>query len=388
MKYLTRKESQQGFVLIAGVILLLVITIITVASMRGSVTHERMGSNAHNKTVSHMAAEIGGTALLNQVSHPDFDPNTAVFTSACVEVESGGLEACYSYVVPSDTFDEPPFLISVIGTSVTGGVVLAETHLDIEWIGGGPIDIDPPAPLTCCGPYCDIDLATGGGNPNWPNVSGYDHEPPSNFNCTGNACRQYSFNNPSDPVNGYTPKPAIYFDVAGVHSTGPNINLWGGVPVVYTNPSGPTDNCAGVNLSELDDLGYTTTVGTRDEPKNTQLSSSVVSITRGAGILSINGPGAQVTMSGTGMYEGLVILRNCAQLTMSGTPHVYGAVIIMSSDANGDPCTNPDGSLPYKPFVGNGTLSILNSSTALDQSSNLGVGSGSGRVGLWRETLR
>lgn len=65
-----RRGQQQGAALIVGLILLLVATIVTLASMRDTGMQERMTANQDLKAVSQMAAESGATAFMQWASNP------------------------------------------------------------------------------------------------------------------------------------------------------------------------------------------------------------------------------------------------------------------------------------------------------------------------------
>ena len=406
-------KKEKGLALFTGLIFLIAASAVTIAGMQGTGMQERMASNQHNKSLSLYATEIGAVAFVEQVSDPSFydeyiknieeneietllDASTLETNS--ITIDNRNLDYSFSNFsyTPAVTGTTGPGSLGTLGITITGtveagGITVSESQLYVDWqlVPGTPFAFDPPAPITCCGPSCDIDLDTGGGNPNNPNVSGYDHEPPSNFNCSGNDCRQYSYADPTDSDNPYTPKPAIYFDQDGDFEAKKNINLWPPENDVYRNDDGPSEMCGGIDLAELDSIGYQNNMGVRGAPELTLMSSG--SIQRGAGILMIDAgnvlieDAADVTISGTSYYEGLVILRNCATLTASGTPHIFGAVVIMSQGCGPD----------YAPFLGNGRPAVMYSSTALEASKfssggsggKTGSGNNRGVFSSWRELI-
>ena len=87
--------------------------------------------------------------------------------------------------------------------------------------------------------------------------------------------------------------------------------------------------------------------------------------------------GSAFTMTGTSLFVGLIVVKNCGTVNMSGTSNVYGAIVI---DAAGCPAN-------YDPFAGNGTPAVRYS---LDALGGDGPGSGSGpgyAVTGWRASL-
>lgn len=66
-------RPQRGAALIVGLILLLVGSIVALASMRGSTLQEGMTANLNNKAISFMAAEAGATAFWQWLSTGGFD---------------------------------------------------------------------------------------------------------------------------------------------------------------------------------------------------------------------------------------------------------------------------------------------------------------------------
>lgn len=76
MKYLTSScARQRGAVLIIGLVMLLLLTIIGLASIRGSGLQEQMAGNIRDKNVAFQAAEASlraGEEIINGVSPPSF----------------------------------------------------------------------------------------------------------------------------------------------------------------------------------------------------------------------------------------------------------------------------------------------------------------------------
>jgi hypothetical protein len=128
-------------------------------------------------------------------------------------------------------------------------------------------------------------------------------------------------------------------------------------------------------------------LGTVDNPKVTVLDAATTKQhldVNKAGVLIIDGNGItpgkgnkgpsfeKVTISGTGFYAGLVILRNCAQLETKGNFAIYGAVLVDSKTSTGQDCGDT-----YTPFSGNGHPDIKYSSDALNNTGFGGNGNGS-----------
>lgn len=63
MKYAKPLKTQNGAALVLGLILLVAATILTVASMSGSIIQERMTSNTYNKEIARIAAETGAATI-------------------------------------------------------------------------------------------------------------------------------------------------------------------------------------------------------------------------------------------------------------------------------------------------------------------------------------
>lgn len=373
---LTSRKHERGASLIVGLVLLLVATIVVFAGVRGTQMQERMASNFNNKAISHMAAEAGASRVV------DWAVNLNDLTA--IEDLTAALEAEFGTETQVDAqgrgffrvvnVNEVEGWVEVLGLARpdADGPVLARSSIRVDRVVGTSDRLGPSAPaaISCFGGPCSIDYGTGGGNPKDPNVSGFDYDPPDDFYCTGDACRQYTYNEPGD---GESAKPAIYLDEGGTVVDGNNVVFLGEPDPVVSNDGEPDPWTEDPDTWPVDTTN-SVNLGTRNEPVYAEMIAPGF-IDRGAGVLVINGTDAIIDIVGTSYYEGLILIKNCGTITASGTPHVYGAIII---DATG--CAQP-----YDPFKGNGRPTVLYSSGTLANADSIFFGLF--QANLWREVI-
>jgi Tfp pilus assembly protein PilX len=186
-----------------------------------------------------------------------------------------------------------------------------------------------------------------------PEISGFDHHVPNNFNCNGGGCSG------SDNADGT--------EVIGIYSEGGADIIQNGVPTIEGAPSEQTGG------GELDGdfwTEYATAAdmmadarngeawGTRDNPIVHIVDGdlSVMGNLDGAGILVVKG--AELSIGGNFHFEGIILVMSetGASITMSGTTRIFGSLVVVGPAA----AIN---------FTGGGTPEILHSSEAITQMS-------------------
>lgn len=147
-------HKESGAALIIGLVLLIIATLLAVVTMQSSNFQEKMASNQNNKSISFMAAEMGGAYLLEELADMGFveevSPNDLPFALGTISepLEAGG--SGYFYIDAIDLISNDPDILraSIIGVSreESGGPNLALTELELRIqvtyveTGGGPSD--------------------------------------------------------------------------------------------------------------------------------------------------------------------------------------------------------------------------------------------------------
>lgn len=145
MKRSPNFKSQQGAALAISLIMLTVVTLVTLAGMRGGNMQERMTSNLNNKAISFMAAEAGASRFWQWMNDPAFewesDDWQDVIPTDTSEANNIGAYG-YFWIDPSEDEEEDGVKWSPDGNSVTvfvqglsrvGGEELGSTRLRFEY---------------------------------------------------------------------------------------------------------------------------------------------------------------------------------------------------------------------------------------------------------------
>jgi len=242
---------QQGAILIISLLLLLVASIVTVSSMRGSNMQERMTSNQHNQAVAFMAAEAAASDFL-QWMRSNFDEGDPeawkdVFPLSLNDAVSvGALGHFYIQVDPAQPTNPDSFQAIIVGLS---GLDIAQSALSTAYVevvfsrsgslvppGSGPFS---NAIIGCegvqtsgSGRIDSFDSRVAGYNSNQPgsNATVLTIEPGANVSLQGNAPiygNVYATGNVeatgSSPVHG-----SIYSD-GNVILSGGGVNVYGDI---------------------------------------------------------------------------------------------------------------------------------------------------------------
>jgi hypothetical protein len=438
MNTLKKRQIQQGGSLIVGLLLMLVASIVTVASMRGSHLQEKMTSNTNNKTVSSMAAQAGASTFVEWAkgkAAANEWPTDQTWTAltdqpktkqTAKKLTESGLG---QYWFDDVKFTSTGVTLSVMGASQSGETALGESEVFINLTftagnsgggggGGGGTPISgfggsAPAAISCFGGGCDIRTGSAG------RVRGQDHDLPP-LNCTGRACDL-------EPLTGSPGRPAVYASnrhqsLIGSQGGGSGGTGGGRNPSLASGPD-TSDYCGLSSQNQTSivcgndaiwspenyavppsqdpffgpgSVGSLTAssplvssdFGTRSDPKITYINSTIrVSGNQHyAGIIIIDG--GNLTVNGTVTFEGLILIKNCGVLDIGGTVNIYGAVVVDAST-----CVST-----HQTFPGRGNMSLRYSSAALNNANNIlnpgggggGGGSGSTSAGavsvkVWRE---
>lgn len=420
MKRKLTVSRQRGAVLAMGLILLLLATIVTVVSMKGSQMQERMASNMDNKAVSFMAAEYGAAAFREWLrgeleasgEWPDeaaWNAQVAMPRSQADRIVAGAGLGRYWF----DEVDWTPVQVSLVsvGQSISAGLALGEARVRVEFdapaFGSGGF-MPPPAAISCLGGGCGLVAGASAIN----RIDGRDHEVPpdtvSGVGCSGNSCWM-------DPrLDGEPPAPSVFLtDRAGSQIgggnpanspfCGANNDLGSDQEVVcgrttdmnsawdpshYTNDpvTGESTAPSADQYFGPDSAFYPILTGsgsaewgTWSDPKITYYdpdsSSNPTGDENNAGVLIIDG--VDYSRSGTGLFAGVVVVTGCGSVSTGGNFNIYGGILI---DARG--C--PDG---YDPFNGAGTPSVRFSSEAISTAGSLFRTVGNLIVQRWYERL-
>ena len=412
-----QRRYQTGASLIVGLVLLLVVTLVVFAGVRGTQMQERMTSNLNNKAISYMAAEAGASTFADWVfgevdSNGWPDGNADHPTTGDVGNGQG------RFAIEDVTWDDPPGRVSFvsIGESVIDGFVLAESRLTVEIegpMGGG---IPPPeAAYQCFGEYCTT--ATGSNSNSAIYYDGREWDPPVSESCTGSGC--------DGTLTGNSGVPGIYLVgnmESGAISTGnqggdsrpgqimgdpesrrqtdktTEIEINGETKTTFESTGGTTvfdwnntidevlQRSRGNNsLVELDATQVTEVpaedLGSRSNPTVLHITAPsdggfvyedirVTGNTHGAGVMIIDGDIDFSTAAGTSTFEGLIILRNGAKLTGGrGTFNVFGSIISLEGQRYADDAQNVEEDIIDADLGGNFTLK--HSKSALENVGGL-----------------
>ena len=382
---LPNRNTQRGAVLAIGLILLSVATLVTLTAMNTGIMQESMTANQDNNARSFMAAEAGGADLVSWVIANEGLPTTDPQLTGTVDGDPLMTYELDTHPT-SNTWSERPLRVLIEGRSLSaGGAVLARTELLIEFEGDPPPSWpDAPAAISCFNGPCSIEAGRGKGadQPNAEQsfglVSGYNHPIPT-LPCGGDNCRTQ----PQDLDRNTPAVPAVYL---GEGAEGSSVSLQAGNPG-GRNPGGsdwpryqglgPDGTAVEGNDTDSVAVGPDAAIYPRDGENSTAPTWDNIfpedpKSNPEAGILVID---TDYTMTGTSIFVGVIVIRNCGSLTMSGNPNVYGAIII---DAEGCP-------QPYKPFGSNGTPAVR---FVGGEEGGGGTGTGgSGLVTRWSEYL-
>lgn len=141
MKRSPNFKSQQGAALAISLIMLTVVTLVTLAGMRGGNMQERMTSNLNNKAISFMAAEAGASRFWQWMNDPAFewesDDWQDVIPTDTSEANNIGAYG-YFWIDPSEdgvkwSPDGNSVTVFVQGLSRVGGEELGSTRLRFEY---------------------------------------------------------------------------------------------------------------------------------------------------------------------------------------------------------------------------------------------------------------
>jgi hypothetical protein len=382
------RNTQRGAVLAIGLILLAVATLVTLTAMNTGVMQERMTANQDNNARSFMAAEAGGAELVSWI-------NTEIAAHgqitgphpASVTPEEVGGDSSITYVMNlySASWTSFPLKVLIEGRALAAddATVLARTELLVEWREPPRRGPNPPAAISCFNGPCTIKAGAGrGADEGYGTVSGFNHPIPS-LDCTGAGCRMQ----PTGPDRLTPAVPAVYLEQSGsVGLQGGNHDAYQGLGPDGSAVKGKDESVAaspGDAIYPNDADGNSTaptwqSVFGENEPEtllesgNTSLSGMSGNATE-VGILVVNGEDLVVT--GTSLFVGLIVIRDCGTLQMKGNPNVYGAIIVDATSCGPN----------YDPFGGSGTPAVR--FVGGPGGGGSGVGTDGSGITIWSERL-
>jgi len=317
---------------------------------------------------------VGSTAVMTTTTDMKISTNYRESVKALYDAEAGihyAIGRIRSNALPlpvTENVPTPASLTPPTGFSFSGVTIENLGSNRYRLIGTGnaansaqkTIELVVTAPSSVL-PGADGALAMYGGDPEVKlregmgggvNVDGNDYPLPANFECTGSACRTTPLAPGARPGLYSTDTPEITGSLTHLDGSPPNVV---GGTSLHTNEDWNTfvDYILAHNLYVTDQLG------TREQPLVTFIpnNSRYGGNLTGAGIIIVD-DGGELDVSGTGHYEGLVILRGSGHFHGNGTGSIFGSTITIEHDE--------------KTADLRGTVDILYSRTALDNLSKIG----------------
>ena len=435
-------HKEGGAVLVVGLIILGVLMMGALAMMQTSVQDERIVSNKRMQTQAFLTAERGllhaqqqlndkskGWKTSNCLNDPDIKDgdvltvNGESFIDIPMDENNPGIGG-YTITVAGCT--DAASLPELTSTAVLSG---ARVDLKAEYQPPKPpaIDLgDPPAPVSCFNGACNIANGAGHG----AGIFGQDHIPKTAaFHCKGQAhCRESSISYLVDDT-----RPAIYQEEGGtVTSKKGQSEICGANSVNAEEMTISNQTCYGDKSNDLDfgaiwgkadyensghyknekgesiapDFSNYFGEGGVDPYSDVEFSGKFVSppestpdddiydfakavklsgdqeidLEGGVGVLLLEGNDTEIKQTGTGVFVGVVVIRQCASFSIGGNFTIVGAVIVDARKANGEPCDQP-----YSPFAEGGAPTVYFSSSAGRGVSGLFPPGGPGSLNSWQQ---
>ena len=379
---------QDGIVLPVAVLLLVVLTIIAVASMRGTTMQERMAVGQIQMHSSFLlseqlvwdAAECIRSEYIDGTGQFKAPPEPSAVKAKCEE--DGAVIA----------FDEvEPWHYTVIANSAlrdTGAV--RPVVLEVITPGGGRPSLPRLAPYACFGSNCALTTAPSAAS---PTADGQNRLSPD----VGDRCRIQGRHRPDDAETGAVPG-VIMPDGELIVDGNPNdLGIEGDPPLVNdTHPDGVKwtesplyDSNIVADINDTIDAYLPGSVKPDDpltdfepgdDPTTVWYAGPGDTITIDGGESTVFGviilDGGRLEMQGNQCFVGAVLFRNGGEMVaMSGTPAVVGSVIGVAPDTpEGEDATVINPSL-------NGNPSFYYSDRALEIAEFI---SGSDRFDVFR----
>ena len=402
------KSQQRGAALGVGLVLLLAMSLSGVFIMNSSIMDERMSSNHRNQTNAFLAAEAGLLRVKKELDEGGWVASDCAAVESTISGFSGkayGDSVDTTYTVTGSSCDSSGINLESVGEIAS---LKVSRTLEARYQPPSPGGLNPgdaPAAISCLGGPCNLVA----GNSSHNKIDGRDHGLPPD-NCNGSSCWL-------DPLDNADSAPSIFLSSPALSSIGGGSNGGGNKseggsfcglradgssigcgrndasdqfwdPSLYPadadgNPTVPTAE-AFIDASAMGQItadNASPELGTRSDPKITYYDPALTPDPPGnannAGILIVDG--VDFNRSGTGTFEGLIIIRGCGSISLGGNFNVYGAVLVDARD-----CEDENGD--YDPFSGNGTPSIRFSSEALSGAGGL-LPNGAGGLSGWREDI-
>ncbi len=137
--HLSRKQ-QSGATLLVALIILLVMSIIGIASMKGSTLQERMAGNARQKAVATNAAQLAMREaelwLIANIANPPAIPNLSAFDGSAALFSASARTGASAQPVDFDVTDEAAWASEgVQSTAMSSALVSTQPKYIIEYLG-------------------------------------------------------------------------------------------------------------------------------------------------------------------------------------------------------------------------------------------------------------
>lgn len=142
---MANQHNQHGAVLITGLIFMVVLTLLAVASMRNTGLEEKMAANAQNQNMAFQAAEAALREGLSQV-YSGTITSTSGFTPGCTTVAPKGL--CMPSTTGTPIWEQKPW-----GTALPAITVAPFSGTPLQNVANPPqyiIELLPSVPCTGC----------------------------------------------------------------------------------------------------------------------------------------------------------------------------------------------------------------------------------------------
>jgi len=328
-------RDEKGLVLVVTLLLLSVLVIMGTTAIMAVSTDIKIAGNYRQNQVALYRAEAGVEQVIrylrtNTVNYPTVNATESIInggtcpTSQCVPITmpfpSGfGYPSTVTVNIYGYDVTNHKYVFRMTGTGPSSAsktieaYVARDTNLEsvdgaVAMYGGGP----------------EVALKSGANPQENYAINGQDYPVPTDPNCSGSACE----------TSPDTTKPALpgLYTVMTPTVTG-TLSYLNGNPDQTIGPSNETawndfvDNVIANNL-------YQTTMGTRAAPAITLVpnGATLSGTYNGAGIIIVDN-GGELTLSGNGCYEGIIILRGTGTVRGTGTNNLYGSIITIGHES-------------------------------------------------------
>jgi hypothetical protein len=334
--------NDRGMVLVVALLLISILVVLGSTAVMTTTTDMKISTNYRESVKALYDAEAGIHYTMGRVK------------SNALQLPESGITT--PSLTPPTGFSFSGVTIENLGSNryrlIGTGNAANSARKTIELVITAPTSVLPGADGALAmygeGPAVQLKTGLGGGY----NVDGHDYPLPANLACQGAGCRTDSLATGARPGLYSVETPQIAGSLTHLGGIPPNVV---GGTSLHTN----ADWNEFVNYILANNLYVQNQMGTRAQPLVTLVSNGSVlgGNMDGAGVIIVDS-GGTLDVSGTGHFEGLVILRGTGTFTGTGTGSIFGSTITIEHE-------NKTADL-------RGTVDILYSRTALDNLNKIG----------------